>query len=149
MTGTAVNLLSRNRISQIAVVVRNLEHAVHEWARLYGAGPFFCGRFDLKGYQYRGQPASCGTDVAFGYLNDMQIQLVTPCDDQPSIYKEILERSPGTDAFHHVLILTDDMDKELERHRSLGIKLASYVEMPPGMRVAFFDTVQELGFLAG
>ena len=138
-------VLQRGRISQVACVTRDLDKTVTDWARLTGAGPFFCGEFLNKDYSYRGSISSCLIDVAFGFLGDMQVQIAAPLDDQPSIYQEILDRCGGGVGVHHLLFLTDTIEAELDRFDLLGIGVAADVKFP-GMHVAFLDTVEELGF---
>jgi methylmalonyl-CoA/ethylmalonyl-CoA epimerase len=146
MTAPLSGLSAAAGLNQIAFVVRDFEKTVLDWALLTGAGPFYCGDFKLENFTYRGRPASCHTTVGLGYLGDMQIQIVRQNDDSPSIYKEILDLNPGRSAVHHVLSITDDIDAILERHRTAGIEVASYVEIL-GMRVAFLDTVDRLGVI--
>jgi len=146
MNSAFPRITATNQVSQISFVTRHFEKTIKEWARITGAGPFFCGDFALENYYYRGKTSSCRTTVGLGFLGDMQIQIVTQNDNNPSIYKEILDRNPHGDAFHHILALTDDIDGDLERYKKLGVELASYVEIK-GMRVAFFDTIGQLGFM--
>lgn len=130
----------------MAIVTRDFEGTVQHWATLLGAGPFFCGEFVNRDYCYRGQRADCATEVAFGYLRDMQIQIVAQTCDAPSIYSEILGLSNGAPQFHHMLILTEDIDADIARYASRGIGVAALVE-PPGMKVAFMDSVPQLGMM--
>lgn len=137
-------ILQRGRIGQIAVVTSDFERTILDWVNLTGAGPFFCGTFNNENYLYRGQRSSCEVEVAFGYLQDMQIQIVAQLDDTPSIYTEILDAAGGKIAFHHLLLLTDDIDADLARYANMGIEPAAYMQLK-GMRVAFMDTVQQAG----
>jgi hypothetical protein len=111
---------------------------------LLGAGPFFCGNFVNRDYLYRGQRSTCEIEVAFGYLKDMQIQIVRQIDSTPSIYTEILDAHPGNVAFHHTLFLTDDIDADMARFEAAGMATAALME-PEGMRVAFMDSVPRMG----
>lgn len=139
-------ILERGRAAQIAVVTRDFEATVQQWATLLGAGPFFCGEFVNRDYLYRGDRADCATEVAFGYLGDMQVQIVAQTCDTPSIYSEILGLSERTPLFHHMLILTDDIDADIARYAQHGIGVAALVE-PQGMKVAFMDSVPQLGVI--
>lgn len=140
-----VSILTRGRVSQIACVTKDLAGTAAEWSRLTGAGPFFCGKFFNEGNIFRGQKVDFWTDVAFGYLGDMQIQIVAQLDDCPSIYHEITERNRGGVGFHHTLILTDDMEAEKRKFQEFGIAIASEFRSET-MHVVFFDTVEQFGF---
>lgn len=144
--GAGSIILERGRAAQIAVVTRDFEATVQQWATMLGAGPFFCGEFVNRDYLYRGQLADCATEVAFGYLRDMQVQIVAQTCDTPSIYSEILGLSEATPLFHHMLILTDDIDADIARFAAGGIGIAALVE-PTGMKVAFMDSVPQLGVM--
>jgi len=137
-------ILQRGRISQVACVTSDLEGTAMDWVRLTGAGPIFCGQFLNKDYSLRGVTSTCLIDVAFGYLGDMQLQIVAPLDDEPSIYSEILERCGGGVGMHHLLVLTDDIEVDLAAYREKGVGVAAEVKLL-GMHLAFLDTVEELG----
>jgi hypothetical protein len=146
MSAEPALILQRGRAAQIAVVTRDFEATVAQWATMLGAGPFFCGEFTNQDYLYRGERSTCRTEVAFGFLRDMQIQIVAQLDDTPSIYTEILDLNPATPGFHHVLILTDDIDADIARFNRAGIGTAALVE-PDGMKVAFMDSMARLGVI--
>ncbi|MFV0644059.1 MAG: VOC family protein, partial [Sphingomonadaceae bacterium] len=146
LSASEAPILNKGRIAQVAVITRDFEKTVHDWAKLLGAGPFFCGEFVNRDYYYRGRQENCAVDVAFGYLHDMQIQVVAQKCDTPSIYSEVLDLSPSTPMFHHTLYLTDDIDTEIARYAEEGVEVAALFE-PKGMKVAFMDTIPRLGVM--
>lgn len=74
---------------QIGYVVRDLDVSMTAWLRL-GVGPFFVMRDLTQEATYRGQPCSVRFAVAFANNGELQIELIQPLDDTPSIYTEFL-----------------------------------------------------------
>jgi hypothetical protein len=76
----------------------------------------------------------------------MNIELIQPNDDAPSVYREVLDkRGPG---FHHWGVATKDFDRDVQKYRAQGHDLALFLRVPSGGRVAYMDTTAQLpGFV--
>lgn len=97
------------RMVQVAYVVENLDKAVIAWHEQMGVGPFAVVRdvSPLNGARYRGELIEeLRVDLAFAYMGDIQLELIEQLDDQPSIYKEMLER--GNPGLHHYCFAVED-----------------------------------------
>jgi catechol 2,3-dioxygenase-like lactoylglutathione lyase family enzyme len=126
-------------IAQTAFVVPDLRAAIDRWVADLGVGPWFV-RDRLEGLNpiYRGAPATSAVTLAMGFAGNMQIELIQPLNDAPSIYKETIEaRGYG---FHHVGYAASDFAATLERFRALGYEEAYRAGVPTGGDVVFFDT---------
>ncbi|HEY5845938.1 MAG TPA: zinc-binding dehydrogenase [Microlunatus sp.] len=93
-------------ISQIGYVVRDIEASMRNFTAC-GIGPWFY----LKGvrpsdFTYRGEPSDMAMDVAVANSGDIQIELITPVNDAPSMYRDFLEA--GHEGVQHVAYWTDD-----------------------------------------
>jgi len=93
---------------QVAYIVNDLDEALDHWREL-GVSTFVIARnvSPLQNAFYRGEKSGPTlVSIAFGYLGDMQIELIQPHHDDPSIYKEALES--GISGVHHYAVCVED-----------------------------------------
>jgi len=91
-------------IKQVAYIVNDIDASIAHWREL-NVGPFLITRniSPLQNAFYRGQKSGkTPIHVAFGYIGDMQIELIEPLDDTPSLYTEAKTR--GLSGIHHYAI---------------------------------------------
>jgi hypothetical protein len=76
----------------------------------------------------------------------MQIELIQPNDEHPSVYREVRDgRGWG---FHHFGYVTADFEADIARHAERGYEVAFRAGVPTGGSVAYLDTHDALpGFL--
>ncbi|NKJ41910.1 VOC family protein [Novosphingobium sp. SG720] len=125
-------------ICQTAFVVRDINAAIDHFIRDCGAGPFFLlPHFLTEGQIYRGTPSNADVAIAMGFAGHMQIELIQPLDDHPSVYRETVEaRGYG---FHHVGIACLDVDAVLPGYLARGYTLAFRAPVPTGGAVAYLE----------
>lgn len=134
-------------IIQMAYVVDDIQRAMDYWVSKLKVGPWFLlPNFTGEEPLYRGKPSRAEVTIAMSFAGHINMELIQPNNDAPSVYREVLEkRGPG---FHHFGVATTNFDRDLERHRAAGHELAFYLRVPSGGRVAYMDTTRELpGFL--
>ena len=79
-------------ISQIGYVVRDLDAATGHWAGRLGVGPWFkVDPFPVRNFLYRGQPSASTWALALSYSGQVQIELIQPTNDEPSMYRDFLQ----------------------------------------------------------
>jgi hypothetical protein len=125
-------------IIQTAFVVPDVQEAVTFWTKDLKAGPFFLiphWRGDRP--VYRGQDSSAAVTIAMGFAGHMQIELIQPEDDNPSVYKELIDRSGY--GLHHFGVASDDIDGDIARMEGDGYTLAFRAGVPSGGDVAYLD----------
>jgi catechol 2,3-dioxygenase-like lactoylglutathione lyase family enzyme len=94
-------------IMQLAWVPADFDAAVRHWTQTMGVGPFFLiENIQLQDFRYRGQPSDAVFSLALAYWGDLQIELIRPENDAPSIYRG---EYGVTDRMHHVCLLVDDI----------------------------------------
>ena len=126
------------QVIQTAFVVENLRASIDNWIRDTGAGPWFVMENLLQpGQIYRGQASTANACLAFGYSGHLQIELIQPKDDNPSVYRETI-KSRGY-GFHHVAIASADVDADIRRYEAKGYELAFRVPSPTGGALAYLD----------
>jgi hypothetical protein len=131
----------------MAYVVLDIHRAMEQWVSKLKVGPWFLlPNFTGIEPQYRGEPSRAEVSLAMSFAGHMNVELIQPNNDAPSVYGEVLEtRGPG---FHHFGVATANFDRDMERYRAAGHELAFFLRVPSGGRVAYMDTTAQLpGFV--
>lgn len=110
------------RLCQNGYVVSDLEQALDHWTRIVGVGPFFClERAPFGDLRYRGEPSAAEVSVAVSASGPVQIELIAPRGDGPSVWHDFL--AAGHEGLHHVSYWTETFDDDLARHRAAGYEV--------------------------
>jgi hypothetical protein len=130
---------------QAAWVVDDLEKSVQRWLTTARIGPFFIvPHVKVQGIRYRGRPATIDFSTALAQAGPIQIELIEQHDDGPSAYRDVYPR--GREGFHHLCMMTNAFDAEIERHGSEGSEVATQGQFGD-MRFAYVDTRARLGHM--
>jgi hypothetical protein len=130
---------------QAAWVVNDLDESMRRWIATARVGPFFVVSHVRVGrVKYRGAPAALDFSSALAQAGPMQIELIEQHSDGPSAYRDAFPR--GREGFHHVAMMTQTYDADLERHRSEG-SVAATEGLFGDMRFAYVDTRARLGHM--
>lgn len=137
-----------NGVVQMAYLVPDLEKAIAQWVEMFHAGPFFVtDRYVGEDTQYRGRKMDAAIAVAMGFSGSMQIELIQTLDDEPSVYREMLDKQgPG---FHHFGIVSSDIKQDIEKFSARGYELAVQGRLPnTSHHYAYLDAKGQLpGFI--
>jgi hypothetical protein len=126
------------QIVQMAYVVKDIRASIDWWIRDARVGPWFLlDSFTGADHVYRGGPSRADVAIAMAFAGHMQIELIQPKDDQPSVYKEIADRRGY--GFHHVGIAVEDPEREREEYERRGYKVAFRASVPSGGSVYYMD----------
>jgi hypothetical protein len=128
----------RDGIIQMAYVVPDICEAIDQWVGELGVGPWFLlDSFTGVDPVYRGEPSRADVAIAMAFAGHVQIELIAPKDDAPSVYRETIEqRGHG---FHHFGVVTDDVDAGIADLEAKGYRLAFRAGVPTGGEVAYLD----------
>lgn len=130
-------------VIQMAYVVEDIHRAMDHWVTNLKVGPWFLiDHFTGVDAQYRGQPSQADVALAMSFAGHMNIELIQPNNNAPSVYRETIDRRGY--GFHHFGVATRNFDRGLERHRAAGADLAFHLRVPSGGRVAYMDTTASL-----
>ena len=130
---------------QAGYVVSDLESAIARWLAL-GVGPFFkVEKPPIEDYAYRGSPAEPSFRAAIAQHGELQLELIQPLGDGPSVYSDVYPS--GTGGFHHLCQLADDVDAEVARLEALGYPVAGRGTFG-GAVFAYVDTVEAIGHMS-
>ncbi|ABE36218.1 glyoxalase/Bleomycin resistance /Dioxygenase superfamily protein [Paraburkholderia xenovorans LB400] len=132
-----------NGITQVGYVVENIDEAMRSFTTQLGVGPWFLsGPFETTGAEYRRKPTNIRLKLAVAFSGHMQVEVIQQLDDQPSVYRELIERSGY--GFHHFALATKDIDAEIARLQEGGAAIAFKARSPRGPRVTYMDGVNGL-----
>lgn len=134
-------------VIQMAYVVPDMRAAIDSWVKKLGVGPWFVlDHFTGIDPQYRGGQSRADVTLAMSFAGHMNIELIQPNNQEPSVYREWIDRNKY--GFHHWGRATWCFDEDLQRYRAAGHELAFLASVPTGGRVAYMDTTSELpGFV--
>ena len=96
--------LVRKPVDQLGFVVPDLRAAIEHWLSV-GVGPWFVA--SSASSSKRRKPKAPDFDLAFSYIGDIQLELICPADDEPSIYREFA--ASGGSGLHHFGWFSDDL----------------------------------------
>lgn len=90
--------------TQLGFVVRDVEAAMRHWIEVFGVGPFICMERGTSQPPpvtvMRGRAVSVELKLAFGFMGDVQIELIEQRNDAPSPYTEFL--AAGREGLQHL-----------------------------------------------
>jgi hypothetical protein len=104
-------------IRQVGYIVADIDAAIESWVNL-GVGPWFVMRNMPIRAIYRGEPCEMSLTLALANSGDMQLELLHPDDDTPSIYTEFL--ASGQHGYHQLAYWTEDYDGTMTSVRDAG-----------------------------
>jgi NADPH:quinone reductase-like Zn-dependent oxidoreductase len=131
-------------IAQIGYVVRDIEASMQGFINC-GIGPWFY----LKGvrpanFTYRGQPSGMAMDVAVANSGDIQIELIQPANDEPSMYRDFLDG--GHEGMQHVSYWSEDYQDLYDRALAAGFTVGQEGQIGGADgRFAYLDTEHHSG----
>ena len=124
-------------IRQLGFVVRDIEAAIHHWAKISGIGPwFYTERFVFNSFSYAGRRYDeLDISVAMANSGDMQIELIQQRCLTPSMYRDFLETSG--EGLQHWAAWPDDYDAAYALALANGYVVGQQGELPRGRFVYF------------
>ena len=130
-------------IIQMAYVVPDVRAAMSAWVEKVKVGPWFLlEHFTGNDPKYRGRDSTADVAIAMSFAGHMNIELIQPNNEAPSVYREWIERRGY--GFHHWGRATWQFDQDVERYRAAGHELVFLAGVPTGGRVAYMDTTADL-----
>ncbi len=107
-------------VSQVGIVVRDIEKTAAFYYSTFGVGPFaIVPEVKFEGVILRGSPTNAKIKVAFAQSGPLQIELIQPLEGE-NIYTEFLDTKG--EGLHHLGFQVDDFDSMLAEFRTKGIE---------------------------
>lgn len=137
------NLLGTNFITQIGILVHDIEKTSQAYADFFGVnnpGWSLTGARDVAQTEYRGEPSEARAKLAFFNMGSLQLELIEP-DEKPSTWREYLdEHGEGP---HHIAFKIEGMKDKVMTLESNQMPLLQKGEYTGG-RYAYIDTFDTL-----
>ncbi len=126
-------------VMQMAYICPDIDAAMAAWTGELGIGPWFL-LDDFTGVDpvYRGAPCEAHVKLAMAFAGHMQIELIQPTDEHPSVYREA--RDARGWGFHHYGFTTASFADDLAGYVGRGYEVAFQCGVPTGGSVAYLDT---------
>lgn len=124
-------------VSQVGIVVRDIEKTAAFYYSTFGIGPFaIVPEVKFEGVILRGSPTNAKIKVAFAQSGPLQIELIQPLEGE-NIYTEFLDTKG--EGLHHLGFQVDDFDSMLAQFKSKGIEPVFWLNLG-WMAFAYLNT---------
>ena len=140
LTAGAQEKFGKGQITQIGIVVKNIEEASKKWATILGFDKvpdiIITDEYEKANTQYEGEPSDARAKLTFFRLNNITIELIEPFGKKSTWYKQLKKHGEG---IHHIAFGVEGMENNIEYLEKRGGKLVqngdftggsySYVDM--------------------
>jgi methylmalonyl-CoA/ethylmalonyl-CoA epimerase len=138
------NGLGTLKITQIGIIVADIEAASKQWAELFGLpvpAIIITDSADIAQTEYRGAPTSARAKLAFFRFDNIDVELIEPLG-KPSTWQEQLDQHGQS--LHHIAFVIKGMEEQCLYLGSHDIALVQRGEYKGG-RYAYMDALGPLG----
>lgn len=134
-------------ITQIGIVVPDLEAAMEKMEKAFGARPdMFCDT-PKDGKFYYGEPEDFSCRMAFYRFANVELELIVPLKGR-SIWKDFL--NAGKVGIHHIRFNVTSYEGAVREMEARGYKIimeSKTARNIEGLKWGYFDTEKDLGFV--
>jgi catechol 2,3-dioxygenase-like lactoylglutathione lyase family enzyme len=141
LTSAAQEKFGKGQITQIGIVVNNIDEASKKWAAILGFDKIpetiITDEYEKANTQFEGDPTEARAKLAFFRLENLTIELIEPVGKKSTWYKQLKKHGEG---IHHIAFGVDGMEKNVAYLENKGGKLVqkgdftggsySYIDMP-------------------
>ena len=129
-------------VSQIGVVVRDMDKAIEFYSSVFGIGPFNVYELVPEKYWYMGEPSHLKVLVALSRWGEIELELVQPIEGK-SVHKDFLETHG--EGLQHLGFVVTDYDEIFDRFIKAGfaplLRVETYVAKNKYyLKACYFDT---------
>jgi methylmalonyl-CoA epimerase len=120
-------LINTNVISQVCIIVKNIEKTKKKWADFFGVPvppTMNGGDFEITQTRYRKKPApKANCLMAFFDAGNIQMELIEP-NGKKSVWRDFLDEHG--EGIHHIAFQVEGMEKVLENCKQSGLKCTQW-----------------------
>lgn len=141
LSSAAQEKFGKRQITQIGIVVNNIDEASKKWAAILGfekvPDVIITDEYAKANTQFEGNPTDARTKLAFFRLENLTIELIEPVGKRSTWYKHLKKHGEG---FHHIAFGVEGMEQNIAYLENKGGKLVqkgdftggsySYVDLP-------------------
>lgn len=132
------------RITQVAMVVRDIEKTRDFWSELLGVekSPIVeTEGWELTHMTFRGAPSEGKAKLTFFNLENIVLELIQPVSG-PSTWQDFLKKHG--EGIHHIAFNVENLDGTLEKFRKMGIGVEQKGDFEGGSYV-YINSKSKLG----
>ncbi len=134
-------LLDLPPVSQIGIIVQDMDRAIQYYSELFGLGPWSVFIPEYANKTYRGKPAQFRIQIALAKSGTVEWELIKVLQG-PSVYEDDLGKDG--EGLHHLGFLVENIDERIDAVKKIGIDIIQSGQRP-GAKFAYLDT----RFIAG
>lgn len=137
------NILGNNKITQIGILVNDIEETSAAYANFFGVEKpqwIWTGTPDIAQTEYEGKSTEARAKLAFLDMGSLQLELIEP-DENPSIWRECLDKNG--EGVHHIAFVVEGMKDKIMLMNQNQMPLLQKGEYTGG-RYAYMDTLKDL-----
>lgn len=137
------NLLGTNFITQIGILVQDIEKTSQVYADFFGVEKpeaIITDTIEKAQTQYKGEPSIARAKLAFFNMGSLQVELIEP-DENPSTWREHLDEHG--EGVHHIAFQIEGMKEKIQVLEQAQMPLVQKGEYEGG-RYAYIDSVNDL-----
>lgn len=141
LNSRAQQKFGKGQITQIGIVVNNIDEASKKWAAILGfekiPDVIITDEYAKANTQFEGKPTDARAKLAFFKLENLTIELIEPVGKKSTWYKHLKKHGEG---FHHIAFGVEGMEQNIAYLENNGGKLVqkgdftggsySYVDLP-------------------
>jgi len=113
------------KVSQIAIVVQDIDKAMHAYAQLWGLRKWYRLAYADGGFvELRGKRIQNEIDIVMSYSGSLLIELIEHKGGDEDIFSEHLKQSG--EGVHSVGFFVPDIDQRLKAMQTMGVGVLQY-----------------------
>ena len=129
-------------LSQLGIVVHDVEKAAKYYESILGVGPFYIYELELEKYWYLGKPSAFKAIMGKAQWNNIELELVHPLEKNNLHYEYLQKCGEG---IQHLGFAVDDFVSIQERMTKAGFEAVMYGESyypayDGWIKAAYYDT---------
>jgi len=136
-------------ISQIGVVVRDVQRAADHYSSLFGIGPFTIYEFVPEDHLFMGEQTHSKVMMGKAMWGNIELELIQPMEGKSPHMDFLEQRGEGVQHFGFNVPNFDELyEKFIQEGFKPLLKSSGYVETYKGnLKVCYFDTDKAVGIL--
>ncbi|MBW6535009.1 MAG: VOC family protein [Mariniphaga sp.] len=135
----------KGNVTQIGLVVKDIEKASEKWAAILGFSEIpqlITDGFEKANTHFKGKPTDARAKLAFFRLENITIELIEPVGKKSTWYEHLKKHGEG---FHHIAFNVEGMEEKIVYLENRGGKLLQKGDFTGGS-YSYVD-MSELGII--
>ena len=139
------------KVNRVIWLVKNMDRPLEGWRTLGLSGIHENGEITFHA-QYRGRAVSIGARVVTGSLGNLTVEMIQPDKGENAFTAFLTRHGDGIFSIVHEVASVEDMTKEIERMRGLGVGVLQRMTIDADkgpITLTFLDTEAEGKYVLG